>query len=192
MTRCLSAEWEEHPGGIGSLRGKMGNNEAILVSDETPEDIATLYSWANLHGAKYRDFSATRARVRETARQRVLEAMETERKRTLEEAAAQDKITSGEGCARNGSRYVDEADSGPVPEKNSSRVAVMPSAMPAGAMPAAMPAGAPLNPGIAKVEAEDAKPAPAVESQPVSFVNPVSQLSSLSLPSPSSTACGGS
>ena len=26
----------------------------------TPEDVATLYSWANLHGAKYRDFSAAR------------------------------------------------------------------------------------------------------------------------------------
>jgi len=31
---------------------------------ETPEDVATLYSWANLHGAKYRDFSASRAQTR--------------------------------------------------------------------------------------------------------------------------------
>jgi len=34
-----------------------------------PEDVAALYSWANLHGAKYRDFSASRAQNRERARQ---------------------------------------------------------------------------------------------------------------------------
>jgi cellulose synthase operon protein YhjQ len=32
--------------------------EQILV--DAPDDVATLYSWANLHGAKYRDFSASR------------------------------------------------------------------------------------------------------------------------------------
>jgi len=47
------------------------------LTDETPEDVATLYSWANLHGAKYRDFSASRAQTREKARQRVQEAIET-------------------------------------------------------------------------------------------------------------------
>jgi cellulose synthase operon protein YhjQ len=45
----------------------------------TPDDVATLYSWANLHGAKYRDFSASRAQIRETARLRVQEATEAER-----------------------------------------------------------------------------------------------------------------
>jgi cellulose synthase operon protein YhjQ len=33
-----------------------------------PDDVATLYSWANLHGAKYRDFSATRQEARSQAR----------------------------------------------------------------------------------------------------------------------------
>ncbi|MFT4114260.1 cellulose synthase operon protein YhjQ/BcsQ [Silvibacterium sp.] len=33
-----------------------------------PEDIATLYSWANLHGIKYRDFSATRQDFRSQPR----------------------------------------------------------------------------------------------------------------------------
>jgi cellulose synthase operon protein YhjQ len=47
----------------------------------TPDDVATLYSWANLHGAKYRDFSASRAQIRETARLRVQEATEAERER---------------------------------------------------------------------------------------------------------------
>jgi cellulose synthase operon protein YhjQ len=44
--------------------------------NETPEDVATLYSWANLHGAKYRDFSAARAQTREKARLRAEQAVE--------------------------------------------------------------------------------------------------------------------
>ena len=48
---------------------------------QTPEDVATLYSWANLHGAKYRDFSAARAQTRETARLRAEQAMEEEQGR---------------------------------------------------------------------------------------------------------------
>ncbi|MFP5235862.1 MAG: cellulose synthase operon protein YhjQ/BcsQ [Acidobacteriota bacterium] len=67
----------------------MAERKAILDPSETPEDVATLYSWANLHGAKYRDFSASRAQVRDKARQRVEEAIETERKRTRQEADAQ-------------------------------------------------------------------------------------------------------
>jgi cellulose synthase operon protein YhjQ len=54
--------------------------------NETPEDVATLYSWANLHGAKYRDFSASRAQAREEARLRVEEALAAERRRQEEEA----------------------------------------------------------------------------------------------------------
>jgi len=50
--------------------------------NETPEDVASLYSWANLHGAKYRDFSASRAQTREKARQRVEQAMEEEHQRS--------------------------------------------------------------------------------------------------------------
>lgn len=53
----------------------------------TPEDVATLYSWANLHGAKYRDFSASRAQAREEARLRVEEALAEQRRREEEEAA---------------------------------------------------------------------------------------------------------
>ncbi len=50
--------------------------------NEPPEDVASLYSWANLHGARYRDFSASRAQTREKARQRVEQAMEQEHLRT--------------------------------------------------------------------------------------------------------------
>src|SRR6185437_5186666 len=73
-------------------RGKtMADQGALSDSQETPEDVATLYSWANLHGAKYRDFSASRAQTREKARQRVQEAIETERLRAREEAEAQQR-----------------------------------------------------------------------------------------------------
>jgi cellulose synthase operon protein YhjQ len=42
------------------------NGEAVIL----PEDVATLYSWANLHGAKYRDFSANRQAARSQAHER--------------------------------------------------------------------------------------------------------------------------
>jgi len=51
----------------------------------TPEDVATLYSWANLHGAKYRDFSSSRAEAREQARLRAEEAHAAEQRRLEEE-----------------------------------------------------------------------------------------------------------
>src|ERR1035437_8898927 len=67
----------------------MTDRKALVDQNETPEDVATLYSWANLHGAKYRDFSASRAQTREKARLRVQEAIEEERRRAREEAEAQ-------------------------------------------------------------------------------------------------------
>ncbi len=62
--------------------------KSLADPDETstPEDVATLYSWANMHGAKYRDFSASRAQAREEARLRVEEAAAAERRRQEEEA----------------------------------------------------------------------------------------------------------
>jgi cellulose synthase operon protein YhjQ len=55
------------------------DQKAVQEQNQTPEDVATLYTWANLHGAKYRDFSASRAQTRERARVRVQDAMEQER-----------------------------------------------------------------------------------------------------------------
>ena len=57
--------------------------------NDPPEDVASLYSWANLHGAKYRDFSASRAQTRENARQRVEQVIEEERLKVRQEAEAQ-------------------------------------------------------------------------------------------------------
>jgi cellulose synthase operon protein YhjQ len=55
--------------------------------NEPPEDVATLYSWANLHGAKYRDFSAARAQTREKARLRAEQALIDEQRNQQPEAA---------------------------------------------------------------------------------------------------------
>src|SRR5271165_6186184 len=56
--------------------------------NEPPEDVASLYSWANLHGAKYRDFTASRAQSREKARQRVEQAMEEDQLKARQDAEA--------------------------------------------------------------------------------------------------------
>jgi cellulose synthase operon protein YhjQ len=72
----------------------MPDRKALMESNETPEDVATLYSWANLHGAKYRDFSASRAQTREKARLRVQDAIESERRRAREEVEAQKNAES--------------------------------------------------------------------------------------------------
>jgi cellulose synthase operon protein YhjQ len=67
----------------------MSDHKGQSDQNPTPDDVATLYSWANLHGAKYRDFSASRAQIRETARLRVQEATEAERQRVSEPAQLQ-------------------------------------------------------------------------------------------------------
>lgn len=45
------------------------------ASGENPEDVAILYSWANLQGAKYRDFSASRREYRAQIRYRAAEQL---------------------------------------------------------------------------------------------------------------------
>src|SRR5271156_6388244 len=42
---------------------------------ETPEDVAALYAWANLRGAKYRDFSASRREYRAQIRYRAAQVL---------------------------------------------------------------------------------------------------------------------
>jgi len=41
-----------------------------IDDDSTPEDVAALYAWANLTGARYRDFSAVRREQRARLRLR--------------------------------------------------------------------------------------------------------------------------
>jgi cellulose biosynthesis protein BcsQ len=59
------------------------------TADSTPEDVAALYSWANLQGAKYRDYSASRREYRAQVRYRAARAMlERELKAQVEAEAA--------------------------------------------------------------------------------------------------------
>ncbi|HEX4309453.1 MAG TPA: cellulose biosynthesis protein BcsQ [Acidobacteriaceae bacterium] len=60
---------------------------------EPADDVATLYSWANLHGAKYRDFSASRQEMRAQMRQRTL----AERAKIAREEAQRTPASLGEG-----------------------------------------------------------------------------------------------
>ncbi len=55
---------------------------------ETPEDVAILYSWANLHGAKYRDFSASRREYRAQVRHKAAEELRQAELRAQAEAEA--------------------------------------------------------------------------------------------------------
>lgn len=71
--------------------------------DETPEDVASLYLWANLHGGKYRDFSASRAKTREKARQRVEELLEKQRLIARQEMGSQ---TAAEAAAERAAQEV--------------------------------------------------------------------------------------
>jgi cellulose synthase operon protein YhjQ len=66
----------------------MTDRKALQDPNEPPEDVASLYSWANLHGAKYRDFSASRALTRERARQRAQQTLEEAQERARQEADA--------------------------------------------------------------------------------------------------------
>jgi len=77
----------------------MTDRKALTDQNETPEDVATLYSWANLHGAKYRDFSASRAQTREKARLRVQAAIDDERRRAGEQAEMQKANEAEEAAA---------------------------------------------------------------------------------------------
>jgi len=82
---------------------------------ETPEDVAILYSWANLHGAKYRDFSASRREYRAQVRHRAAEDMrqsELQAKAEAERAAAEAEqiAREAERVARSPDAYDSTAD----------------------------------------------------------------------------------
>ncbi len=82
---------------------------------ETPEDVAILYSWANLHGAKYRDFSASRREYRAQVRHRAAEETrqaELNAQAEAERAAAEAERAAREAerAARISERYDSQAD----------------------------------------------------------------------------------
>lgn len=72
------------------------NDDRVL--GDTPEDVAVLFSWANLQGAKYRDFSASRRAYRAQMRQR---AAETQRESEMHaKAEAEAAAAAAEKAAR--------------------------------------------------------------------------------------------
>ncbi len=79
---------------------------------ETPEDVAILYSWANLHGAKYRDFSASRREYRAKLRHQAAEKIrELELKAQAEaEAAAALAESAAREAARAANQHLAEQD----------------------------------------------------------------------------------
>jgi cellulose synthase operon protein YhjQ len=85
-----------------------------LVISETPEDVAVLYSWANLHGAKYRDFSASRREYRAQLRHRAAQQVREQALLAQAEAeAAAAAADSAERQAVEAARHfkLDESDS---------------------------------------------------------------------------------
>lgn len=86
---------------------------------ETPEDVAVLYSWANLHGAKYRDFSASRREYRAQLRHRAAE--QVRHQALLAQAEAEEAAEAAEATARRASeaaRAQPGAPSDPVIKEN--------------------------------------------------------------------------
>ena len=80
----------------------MNDPNQLTDPNATPEDVATLYSWANLHGAKYRDFSAARAQTREKTRLRAEQAEQAleEEQRNSRQAADAVQATEAERAAQ--------------------------------------------------------------------------------------------
>ena len=70
-----------------------------VAAAETPEDVAVLYSWANLHGAKYRDFSASRREYRAQLRHRAAEQVREQA--LLAQAEAETAAAAAESAARH-------------------------------------------------------------------------------------------
>ncbi len=64
-----------------------------LQTADAPEDVAVLYSWANLKGIKYRDFSASRREYRAQLRHRAAEAQREVELKAKAEAEAAAAIT---------------------------------------------------------------------------------------------------
>ena len=92
------------------VSGQMVPEDELLT--ETPEDVAILYSWANLHGAKYRDFSASRREYRAQVRHRAAEELREQELKAKADAEA--AASEAERIAREAERAAasDTHDSG--------------------------------------------------------------------------------
>ena len=79
----------------------MGPRVSELVDDSTPEDVAALYRWANLTGAKYRDYSAERREQRAQMRyQAAKQQLEKELQATAGTQAGGERVQEAVRAAR--------------------------------------------------------------------------------------------
>jgi cellulose synthase operon protein YhjQ len=81
-------------------------------TDNTPEDVAVLYTWANLQGAKYRDYSASRREYRAQVRYRAAKALlerELKAQDAAEAAASEAELVALEAQATAHSEIGDES-----------------------------------------------------------------------------------
>jgi len=79
----------------------MGPRVSKLVDDSTPEDVAALYRWANLTGAKYRDYSAERREQRAQMRyQAAKQQLEKELQATAGTQAGGERVQEAVRAAR--------------------------------------------------------------------------------------------
>jgi cellulose biosynthesis protein BcsQ len=82
------------------------------LMSETPEDVAVLYSWAKMQGAKYRDFSPSRREYRAQMRFRAAEAQRESERRAQFEAettAAANEKAAGELVRRAAAERLEAA-----------------------------------------------------------------------------------
>ena len=76
-------------------RGREAGDEEPVAG--TPEDVAVLYAWAHLQGAKYRDFSASRREYRAQVRYRA--ALALRERELVAQAAAEEAAATAERAA---------------------------------------------------------------------------------------------
>ena len=80
------------------MKGRVPDAGKELPRLEVPEDVAVLYAWADLQGARYRDFSASRREARAKLRQRA--AQSQSEAEMLAKVKAEESATESERAAQ--------------------------------------------------------------------------------------------
>jgi cellulose synthase operon protein YhjQ len=93
------------------------------TAENTPEDVAVLYSWANLQGAKYRDYSASRREYRAQVRYRAAKALLERELKAQEGAEAAAMEAEREALAATASAHSELGDESPAARLQSLRSA---------------------------------------------------------------------
>lgn len=110
---CLTqSDWIKRDWNRGTMDTRGIKLEDETPAGDTPEDVAILYSWANLQGAKYRDFSGSRREYRAQIRHRAARALQEKELRAAADAEA--AAAAAEQAAREAeiaARHADPNDS---------------------------------------------------------------------------------